>query len=614
MKNKKNNSKLLLMFSSVIAVYLLVSLTGCKKDDAELPLPAPLAIEATNVTNNSFTANWNPVDRAIGYQLDISVDNFTTYVDGYENRAVDGNNHDVTGLSENSTYQYRLRAVGSNQTTDNSNVIQVTTTEMLLTKQVRVQVAYDATSVAFRFSWKSQKKIYPIGQANVGQNYPGQFHEPLKHDGTSFNRLPSGQRMEEDRVTFMIDKFDGGIANFAAAGCAITCHSGAGGLGTFNDPKHLLTNDKLDFWHWRGSRSAPMGYAEDTFLDQDDRQRDAAGTPPSKFTRAGGDRLREDQAAFGAGFTEDPVLVDRFPRFVFNKGKNVDGFTIPSYFLADESNNVVTNPYIGLPGIKDVTNNRSLIVVYQDRTFDPVDKVNALDLGYLVWVGYNITTQLPAHLQFGNDAYDDAAFTVWKNWWATESGVAATPDVTAAANAANAKLAEVHAEWTAASKNAMVLRGVGFIYNSDQHDITSTRFYDVAKNEWTVILKRQLASSSANDTDLSGLPGGTKYSFSFAMHDAGAAAVSHDISTSYIVAKDAGENTIQAVSVSNVNNANWSIVPIMETNWVKQTLMPKYTWDWLKSGDHAGAGSTGTTNCVTCHTGSNSLTTTNILQ
>ncbi len=475
-----------------------------------------------------------------------------------------------------------------------------------LSLQVRVQVAYDASNVAFKFVWKSQQKKYPAGQANVGRNYPGQFHEPLKHDGTSFNRLPSGQRIQEDRVTFFIDKAEGGIQNFLAAGCAITCHFGDGGLGTFNEDKNLLTNDKLDFWHWRGSRSSPMGYAEDTFVDQEARQRDGIGTPPSKFTRAGGDRLREDQAAFGAGFTEDPVLVDRFPRFVFNKGKNVNGFTIPSYFIANESNNIVTEPYIGLAEIKDVSKNRSLIVVYQDRTFDPVEKVNALDLGYLLWVGYNITGQLPGHLWPGSAAYDDAAFTVWKNWWATESGVAATPDVAAASNAAKAKLAEVHAEWTTAGKNAMVVRGVGFIYNSDQHDITTERAYDAAKNEWTVILTRKLTSSSVNDADLSGLPNGVKYAFSFAMHDAGDAAVTHDISLPYVIS-NADDSDIKAKSVSSINDINWNVIPAFDTHWVKQQLMAKYTWDWLKSGAHAGAGSTGSTNCASCHTGNNSL-------
>ena len=435
--------------------------------------------------------------------------------------------------------------------------------------------------------------------ANVGLNYPGQFHDILQHDGTLFNRAPSTARLQEDRVTFMIDKFDAGIANFALAGCAVTCHQGGGGLGTFNDEKHLLTNDKLDFWHWRGHRGGPAGYAEDTFVDQTARGRDGQGTSPTKFTRTGGDRFRENQAAFASG-TADPVLVDRFPRFVFNKGKSVDGFTIPRYFIANAST-LVTNQYTGLPAIKDVTKNTSLLVVYQDRAFDPVDKVNALDLGYLVWIGYDIATQLPAHLRPGDAAYDDAAFTVWKNWWAAESGIAATPDVAAASDAAKAKLAEVYAEWTGSDKKAMIARGVGFIYNSDQHDITSTRAYDAVKNEWTVTLKRKLASSSANDADLSGLSSGAKYAFSFAMHESGAGSETHDISLPYVVSNDASAD-IQAASVADVNTADWSRIAALDTHWVKQALMPKYTWDNLKLGAHGGASSVGTTPCATCHT------------
>lgn len=95
-----------------------------------------------------------------------------------------------------------------------------------LEAQVRVQVAYDATEVAFKFTWKSQAKQMPSGQANTGKVYPGQFHDLLKHNGTRFDRLPSGSRMDEDRVSFMIDKYEQGIPKFANAACAITCTPG----------------------------------------------------------------------------------------------------------------------------------------------------------------------------------------------------------------------------------------------------------------------------------------------------------------------------------------------------------------------------------------------------
>jgi hypothetical protein len=145
-----------------------------------------------------------------------------------------------------------------------------------LNKQVRVQVAYDAAEVALKFTWKTQGKLYPVGLPNVGKNYPMQFHDMLQHNGTRFDRLPSAQRLEEDRITFMIDKQEGGIQGYARMGCGITCHNGM-------TDHHLLTNAVLDHWHWRGARSGPMGYAEDVAVDNVSRIRDDLGTMPTKF-------------------------------------------------------------------------------------------------------------------------------------------------------------------------------------------------------------------------------------------------------------------------------------------------------------------------------------------
>jgi hypothetical protein len=462
-----------------------------------------------------------------------------------------------------------------------------------LTDQVRVQVAYDATDVAFKFTWKSQKKLMPATFANAGQNYPGHFHDMLKHDGTKFDRLPSGQRMEEDRVSLMIDKYDGGIQGFAKAGCAISCHDG---MASHN----LLTDDVLDHWHWRGARSGPMGYAEDAAVNNVERIRDNTGTPPSKFMRSAGDRLREDQIALSG--TAHPVLVDGFPRFVFNKGKVMSGnFTIPRYFLANASGTVVTDPYTGLPQIKDLSVNRSLLVVYQDLAFDPTDKVNSLDLAYLVWVATNEVTQLPAHLQDVNSA----DFNAWKAYWAAQTGITA-------AAAATAKLDDVHQEWVASGKNAMVTRSVGFIYNSDQHDVTSESSYDANRNEWTVILKRRLATGSNRDADLSGLPNGAKYTFSFAMHDSGGGSISHDISLPLVLSKDAGFD-LQAKRVNDVNDADWNTVLAHDTHWVKQSAMPRFSYEWLLSSAHPGAAVLGSTNCITCHKDNSSLLNKNVI-
>lgn len=454
-----------------------------------------------------------------------------------------------------------------------------------LEAQVRVQVAYDATDVAFKFVWKSQSKTMPTGFANVGKKYPGQFHDMLKHNGSKFDRLPSGQRMDEDRVTFMIDKYEQGVPGFAKSTCAATCHTGMAN-------HHLLTNNIIDHWHWRGGRSGPMGYAEDAAINNVERIRDNLGTPPTKFTRSGGDRLREDQAALSG--TGHGVLVDGLPRFVFNKGKNMPGnYTIPSFFLTDESNNIITNPYSGIPNIKDVSKNRSLLVIYQDRNFDPVEKVNAIDVAYLVYVALSKVDHLPAHLQDENSA----DFTAWKNYWATELGIAAN-----ASAAALAKLDAIHQEWLNSNKNAMVTRSVSFIYNSDQHDISSTHNYDATRNEWTVIMYRKLSTGSNRDADLSGLPSGTKYAFSFAMHDLGGGAITHQISMPYIVA-NTEDADIRAKLVPNVATVNWDQVPWFDTYYVKDDYVLNWKWteDWLRSGSHPGAGVFETSACKSCH-------------
>jgi phosphodiesterase/alkaline phosphatase D-like protein len=86
-------------------------------------------LSATNVTRNSFRANWGSVTGATGYRLDVSTSStFVTYVQPYQNLNV-GNttSWNVTGLSGNTFYYYRLRAYNGNGTSPNSNVIKVKT-------------------------------------------------------------------------------------------------------------------------------------------------------------------------------------------------------------------------------------------------------------------------------------------------------------------------------------------------------------------------------------------------------------------------------------------------------------------------------------------------------
>ena len=91
--------------------------------------PAPNAIAATNISQTSFDANWETSIFAEGYYLDVATDTgFTSFVLGFENLNVENvTAYNVSDLSANTGFYYRLRAYNAGGTSENSNVITVTT-------------------------------------------------------------------------------------------------------------------------------------------------------------------------------------------------------------------------------------------------------------------------------------------------------------------------------------------------------------------------------------------------------------------------------------------------------------------------------------------------------
>ncbi|WP_309608509.1 T9SS sorting signal type C domain-containing protein [Flavobacterium sp.] len=89
---------------------------------------APVATAGTGITCSQFTANWNAVTNATNYTIDVSTtSSFATFLPGYNNANV-GNvtSINITGITTTTVY-YRIRAVGSCNTTSYSNVITVNT-------------------------------------------------------------------------------------------------------------------------------------------------------------------------------------------------------------------------------------------------------------------------------------------------------------------------------------------------------------------------------------------------------------------------------------------------------------------------------------------------------
>jgi uncharacterized delta-60 repeat protein len=114
-------------------------------------LPPPVVTAASGITQTSFTANWNAVSGATGYRLDVSADNFATFVTGYNDKVVTGTSDAVTGLSINTAYKYRVRAVNAGGTSANSNVIDVTT----LVNPPAATAATTITQTGFTANWNA---------------------------------------------------------------------------------------------------------------------------------------------------------------------------------------------------------------------------------------------------------------------------------------------------------------------------------------------------------------------------------------------------------------------------------------------------------------------------
>lgn len=107
-----------------------------------------------SVTATGFTVNWSAVTGADSYRLDVStVSNFATFVGGYENLEVTGGTSQVvTGLSANTIYYARVRAVNATGTGTNSSAGNQTTSQLSAPTTL---AASAVTSSGFTANWNA---------------------------------------------------------------------------------------------------------------------------------------------------------------------------------------------------------------------------------------------------------------------------------------------------------------------------------------------------------------------------------------------------------------------------------------------------------------------------
>ncbi|WP_411359010.1 InlB B-repeat-containing protein [Pseudidiomarina salilacus] len=146
---------------------------------------APQAYSATEITAQSFTANWQTISYADSYTLYVSRDNGgNEMVAGYDGLSV-GNRNEiiVTGLSPNTTYYYWLTANFKNSQSIASNVIAVTTTLN----------TYDVTYL----DWDG----FQLAKVEVGSGYDAPYFEANARSGYQFTGWsPALTNVTADRV------------------------------------------------------------------------------------------------------------------------------------------------------------------------------------------------------------------------------------------------------------------------------------------------------------------------------------------------------------------------------------------------------------------------------
>lgn len=135
----------------LISLSIVTLITACKKDDDPIPIQTPVAIDASDVTNNSFTANWNTVSGANDYEIDVATDiSFSNIINLLKNVAPSSTV--IDNLEDNTEYFYKVRATSNGENASgNSNTISVIT----MPDAPAATAATNITNSGFTANWNA---------------------------------------------------------------------------------------------------------------------------------------------------------------------------------------------------------------------------------------------------------------------------------------------------------------------------------------------------------------------------------------------------------------------------------------------------------------------------
>jgi hypothetical protein len=121
-----------------------------------------MALPATEVTPDSFIANWKYLPETDSCLLQVSDNEFASFVNGYEGLIVKSGSKSISGLEQEKIYHYRVKRFKSNKASDFSNAIAVNIITGLEESQLKVEVYPNPVS-----DYLSINLAEPLHNANV---------------------------------------------------------------------------------------------------------------------------------------------------------------------------------------------------------------------------------------------------------------------------------------------------------------------------------------------------------------------------------------------------------------------------------------------------------------